>query len=56
MNQSVIFRFVILGALWLMLVIYILTHAVINFFTLFAIVASAILVFVPLYKKYVKKP
>ena len=53
--MGVIIRFVIVGVLWLALAAYILTHAVINFFTLFAIVASAILVFMPMYKKYVKK-
>ena len=47
-----IFRIVIIGLLWLLLAIYILTQAVINFFTIFAVVASAIIVFVPIWRKY----
>lgn len=52
MKKENILRFVIIGILWLMLVVYIVLHAVLNFFTIFAIVASAIIVFVPLWKKY----
>jgi hypothetical protein len=52
MKKENIFRFAVIGVLWLLLVGYILTHAVLNFFTLFAIVASGIIVFVPLWKKY----
>ncbi len=55
MKTSVILRFVVLGCLWLALVAFILLHAKINFFTIFAIAASGIIVFVPLYKKYVDK-
>ncbi len=55
MKTSVILRFVVLGCLWLALAAYILLHAKINFFTIFAIAASGIIVFVPLYKKYVDK-
>lgn len=55
MKTSVLIRFAILGCLWLALVVYILLHAKINFFTIFAIVASGIIVFVPMYKKYVRK-
>ena len=53
-----IFRIGIIGLLWLLLAGYILTHAVINFFTIFALVASAIIVFVPMWRKYgpEKKP
>lgn len=47
-----IFRIGIIGLLWLLLASYILTHAVINFFTIFALVASAIIVFVPMWRKY----
>lgn len=52
MKTQNIIRFVILGILWILLAGFILTHAVINFFTLFAVVASAIIVFVPMWKKY----
>ena len=52
MSTANIIRFVIIGALWLLLVIFILSHAILNFFTLFAILASGIIVFVPLWRKY----
>lgn len=52
MSTQNIFRFIVIGVLWLLLVVWILMHAVINFFTVFAIVASGIIVFVPLWKKY----
>lgn len=39
-------------ALWLMLVVLILKTAQLDIFTLFVLVASGIIVFVPLYKKY----
>ena len=55
MKASVILRFVILGLLWLGLVGYLLTHTKFTFYIGFVIVASAIIVFVPMYKKYVKK-
>lgn len=55
MKTSVIARFVILGLLWLGLVFYILTHTAFTLYTAFVIVASAIIIFVPMYKKYVKK-
>lgn len=55
MKASVILRFAILGCLWLAMVIYILLHARLDFFTIFAIIASGIIVFVPLYKKYIRK-
>ncbi len=55
MDRSVIFRFVVLGVLWLVLVGYILTHSRFTLYTGFVIVASAIIIFVPMYKKYVRK-
>ena len=55
MKTSVIARFVILGLLWLGLVFYILTHTTFTLYIAFVIVASAIIIFVPMYKKYVKK-
>jgi ABC-type transport system involved in cytochrome c biogenesis permease subunit len=55
MSISNIIRFLILGVLWLLLVGYILTHVKrVDFFTLFPIAASAVIIFVPMYKKYVK--
>lgn len=55
MSTPNIFRFCILGLLWLALVVYILTHAPITFYTLFVCAASWIIIFVPMYKKYIKK-
>lgn len=55
MNISVIIRFIILGLLWLGLAGYILTHAQIKLYTIFVIFASAIIIFVPMYKKYIRK-
>ena len=55
MKTSVILRFVILGALWLLLV-YAMVKSTTTFtlYQAFVIVASGIIVFVPLYKKYVR--
>ncbi len=55
MKTSVILRFVILGALWLLLV-YAMVKSTPTFtlYQAFVIVASGIIVFVPLYKKYVR--
>ncbi|MBP3536535.1 MAG: hypothetical protein J6J93_03235 [Muribaculaceae bacterium] len=55
MKTSVIVRFVILGVLWLGLVIYLLASTPFTLYTAFVIVASAIIVFVPMYKKYIMK-
>ncbi len=55
MKASVILRFVILGLLWLGLVGYILAHTQFTLYIAFVIVASAIIIFVPMYKKYLKK-
>lgn len=55
MKASVIFRFVILGLLWLGLTAYIIAFTrPFTLYTAFVIVASAIIIFVPVYKKYVK--
>ncbi|MDE7426472.1 MAG: hypothetical protein K2M79_01555 [Muribaculaceae bacterium] len=54
-DLTVIIRFVILGLLWLALVIMLLVRTPqINLYTIFVIIASGIIVFVPLYKKYIK--
>lgn len=55
MSVSNIVRFAILGVLWLGLVVYILTHSQVTLYTLFVCIASWIIIFVPMYKKYVKK-
>lgn len=55
MKTSVLLRFIILGLLWLGLVVYIMLHARMTLYLAFVIVASGIIVFVPMYKKYIKK-
>lgn len=54
MKTSIVLRFVILGLLWLGLVLYILTHTSFTLYIAFVIFASFIIIFVPMYKKYVK--
>ena len=55
MKTSVIVRFVLLGLVWATLVGMVLVHTQrITLYTLFVIFASAIIIFVPVYKKYVK--
>lgn len=54
MKASVIIRFVVLGILWLFLVALIVLRSTFTLYTAFVIVASAIIIFVPMYKKYVK--
>ena len=54
MKSSVILRFVILGMLWLFLCYLLLTTAQpITLYTWFVIFASAVIIFVPMYKKYI---
>jgi len=49
-------RFACIAALWLCLCYLLVTRAArIDFMVIFTIVASGIIVFVPLYKKYVRK-
>lgn len=55
MKTSVIIRFVLLGLAWLATVgLLIARTGRITPYLLFVIIASAIIVFVPMYKKYVK--
>ncbi len=55
MNTSVIIRFAILGVFWLLLVYAMLKSAPrVTLYHIFWIIASAIIIFVPMYKKYVK--
>lgn len=54
MKFSIILRFVFLGALWLFLCYLLLATArPVTFYTWFVIFASAVIIFVPMYKKYV---
>lgn len=55
MKTSVIIRFVLLGLVWLATVgLLIARSGRITPYLLFVIIASAIIIFVPMYKKYVK--
>lgn len=54
MKTSVIIRFVILGVIWLLLAGTVLVRGGVTLYNLFIVVATAIIVFVPMYKKYVK--
>lgn len=56
MKTSVIIRFAVVALLWLWLVGMILTRTrQVTLFLIFMLIASGIIVFVPMYKKYVKK-
>ena len=52
---GILIRLAFIALLWLALVALILSSARIDIFTLFAIFASGVVVFVPLYKKYFGK-
>ena len=52
LSPAVIFRLVCVTLLWVALAYLVLKTARMNFFTLFALIASGVVVFVPLYKKY----
>ena len=59
MKFSVILRFLIVGALWAAVCVWFVARLVasgaeITLLSLFPVVASAFIVFVPLYKKYVR--
>lgn len=55
MNASIIVRFLLLGIAWLATVGLLLARSPkVTPYLVFVIVASAIIVFVPMYKKYVK--
>lgn len=59
MKGSVVIRFVIIGLLWvgvcaILIVRMVASATPLNLMTLFPIIASCIIVFVPLYKKYIR--
>lgn len=55
MNTSNIIRFGFVIVLWLVLCYLLLTRSVkIDFMVIFTIIASGIIIFVPLYKKYIR--
>lgn len=55
MNTSNIIRFGFIVVLWLVLCYLLITRTThIDFMTIFAIICSGIVIFVPLYKKYIR--
>ena len=54
MKGSIVFRFICLAALWLILCYLMIQGRGFNLWTIFVIIASGIVVFVPLYKKYIR--
>lgn len=52
MEKRNLFRFVCILVLWFVLVYLLLTTRRIDFMVIFTVIASGIIVFVPLYKKY----
>ncbi len=54
MPTSYKIRFIFLAALWLVLCYMVIASQLLTLWTLFVIVASGIVVWVPLYKKYIK--
>jgi len=59
MKMSVIIRFIIVGALWVAVCVWFVARLVasgteLTLLSLFPLVASGFIVFVPLYKKYVR--
>ncbi len=54
MKTALVLRFVCVAVLWLMLCYYVLSCQPITLWVLFWVVASGVIVFVPMYKKYVK--
>ncbi len=55
MKKGTIARLAVLGVQWLGLSCYMVADAQATLYTVFVIVASAIIIFVPMYKKYIKK-
>lgn len=55
MTNAVKFRFVCLILLWLCLSYLVVTTQPFTLKTVFILVASGIIVFVPMYKKYIRK-
>lgn len=56
MKVSKYIGIIILAAIWLWLVIFIFLRAGVTLINIFWVIISGIIVFVPLYKKYFKKP
>ena len=55
MSKYNIFRFACLTALWLILCYLLISTRGINFMVILTITVSGVIVFVPLYNKYIRK-
>ncbi|MCM1337397.1 MAG: hypothetical protein NC187_07580 [Candidatus Amulumruptor caecigallinarius] len=55
MNKALIIRMVCIVLLWLALCYLVISSGPVTLYTVFVIAASAIVVFVPLYKKHFRK-
>ena len=55
MTQSKKLQFFFIAVLWLVLVYLMVVSSPVTLWTIFVIVASGVVVFVPLYKKYIRK-
>ena len=55
MSNAVKFRFACIILLWLALSYLVITTQPLTLKTLFILIASGIIVFVPMYKKYIRK-
>lgn len=55
MKTGIIIRFGFIVVLWLILCYLVLKSDALGFMKLFCIIASGIIIFVPLYKKHIKK-
>ena len=54
MKTGLIIRFACLTALWVILCYLVISTRGLNFWTLFAVIVSGVLVFVPNYKKHIR--
>ena len=54
MKTGLIIRFACLTILWILLCYLVISTRGLNFWTLFAIIVSGVLVFVPNYKKHIR--
>lgn len=54
MKGTILVRFICVLSLWLLLCYLLLSQRTFTLWTLFVIIASGIIIFVPLYKKYIR--
>lgn len=54
MKGTILVRFICVLSLWLLLCYLLISQRTFTLWTLFVIIASGIIIFVPLYKKYIR--